>query len=164
MWHPVPVVSFPFSKTTLLLSFVRIWATAFCLCHTSLPGWYFSHLFDVDDAIYFSQSLPFLFPITRSLHPSVAPAIHPPPTPPASYVSVTKDPFRKYQSASLRGWVEWNPRRSSSGLLSPEYTNIMSTTVNTCTDSLYCCSLGLRSHVAHNVFVCIKASNSQFYF
>lgn len=74
------------------------------LSHFSSRVIFFSP-FDVDDVIYFSQTLPFLFPITRSLHPSVAPAIHPP-TPLASYVSVTKDPFRKYQSASLRGWVE----------------------------------------------------------
>lgn len=74
------------------------------LSHFSSRVIFFSP-FDVDDVIYFSQTLPFLFPITRSLHPSVAPAIHPP-TPPASYVSVTKDPFRKFQSASLRGWVE----------------------------------------------------------
>lgn len=119
-----------------------ICAAAFCLCHTSPLGWYFPHLSAVvfysltDSPIFGSHHY-------RSLHPSVAPP-SPLPPPPTSYVSVTKDPFRKYQSASLRGWFEWNLRRSSRGLLSPEYTNIMSATVNTHTDSLYFSSLELR--------------------
>ena len=126
------------------LSFVPICAAAFCLCHASLLGWYLYHLLMSMLCFISPRPCRLYSPFTSSLHPFVAPPDRPPPTPPTSYVSDTKDSFRKCQSASMRGWFEWNLRRSSSGLLSPEDTNIMNTRVKPFTDSLHFTSLELR--------------------